>query len=41
MTDRPAGPQQGPYVAKEPRSRNKDGSPAVLLVIERLNRNGR
>ena len=26
MTDRRAGPKQGPYVAKEPRSRNQDGS---------------
>jgi hypothetical protein len=26
MTDRRAGPRQGPYVKKEPRSRNDDGS---------------
>ncbi len=26
MTDRRAGSKQGPYVAKEPRARNKDGS---------------
>lgn len=26
MADRRAGPRQGPYVAREPRSRNKDGS---------------
>ncbi len=26
MTDRRAGPKQGPYVEKEPRSRNKDGA---------------
>jgi hypothetical protein len=26
MTDRRAGRHQGPYVAKEPRTRNKDGS---------------
>ena len=26
MVDRRAGPKQGPYVDKEPRSRNKDGS---------------
>jgi len=26
MTDRRAGQKQGPYVDKEPRSRNKDGS---------------
>ena len=26
MTDRRAGPHQGPYVGKEPRTRNKDGS---------------
>lgn len=25
MTDRRAGPNQGPYVKKEPRSRNDDG----------------
>jgi hypothetical protein len=25
MTDRRAGPNQGPYVRKEPRSRNDDG----------------
>jgi hypothetical protein len=25
MADRRAGPRQGPYVGKEPRSRNKDG----------------
>lgn len=26
VTDRRAGPKQGPYVAKEPRARNKDGT---------------
>jgi hypothetical protein len=26
MADRRAGPHQGPYVAKEPRSRNADGT---------------
>ncbi len=26
MTDRRAGSKQGPYVGKEPRSRNDDGS---------------
>jgi hypothetical protein len=26
MADRRAGPNQGPYVGKEPRSRNNDGS---------------
>ncbi|MHB2029811.1 MAG: hypothetical protein ACYCPT_13515 [Acidimicrobiales bacterium] len=26
MTDRRAGPKQGPYVAKQPRSRNADGT---------------
>lgn len=26
MTDRRAGPKQGPYVRKEPRSRNDDGT---------------
>lgn len=26
MTDRRAGPKQGPYVKKEPRSRNDDGT---------------
>jgi hypothetical protein len=26
VTDRRAGAKQGPYVAKQPRSRNKDGS---------------
>jgi hypothetical protein len=25
VTDRRAGPRQGPYVGKEPRSRTKDG----------------
>lgn len=25
MTDRRAGPRQGPYVARQPRARNKDG----------------
>ena len=26
MTDRRAGPKQGPYVGKEPRTRNQDGT---------------
>jgi hypothetical protein len=26
MTDRRAGPRQGPYVEKQPRSRNDDGT---------------
>jgi hypothetical protein len=26
MTDRRAGPKQGPYVSKEPRARNQDGT---------------
>lgn len=26
MTDRRAGRKQGPYVGKQPRTRNKDGS---------------
>lgn len=26
MTDRRAGPKQGPYVGKQPRTRNNDGT---------------
>jgi hypothetical protein len=26
MTDRRAGPKQGPYVSEEPRARNQDGT---------------